>query len=65
MSQNTPRPNEPPRIPARPGTNTDPDDPRVVENPGDPGPPVVIPPKVDDPRKDPRIPDEEVPQPGV
>jgi len=35
-------------------------------NPGDPGPPVLVPPKTADPRMDPKLPpDVKKPSPGV
>ena len=57
---------EPPTIPSRPGTSSDPLDPHEVENPGDPGPPVLVPSPVQDPRHDPRIPPQpSEPEPGA
>lgn len=39
--------------------------PGEIDNPGDPGPPVLVPPASDDPREDPKLPREETPPPGV
>lgn len=49
-------PNE--ELPTRPGTSSDPSDPREIESPGDPGPTVLVPGEgsEEDPREDPKIP---------
>lgn len=52
-------------LPTRPGTSSDPDDAREIESPGDPGPTVLVPPDRDDARRDPRIPEEPEPEPGI
>jgi hypothetical protein len=54
-------PEDKPELPERP---RDPESPREV-NPGDPGPPVLVPAEHEDPRRDPRLPGEVVPTPGV
>jgi hypothetical protein len=60
-----PDPREPEaELPTRP-EKASPDDPHEVENPGDPGPTVLVPPAREDPRKDPRIPDAGDVPPGV
>ena len=44
----------------------DPTSPREVENPGDPGPNILVPPAKSDPRLDPKLPpDVKKPAPGV
>ena len=55
-------PEKGPELPVKPA---DPTSPREVENPGDPGPPVLVPPAQDDPRKNPKIPPQGNPPPGV
>ncbi len=55
-------------LPTRPGTSSDPSDPREIESPGDPGPTVLVPGEGSegDPRQDPKIPPQrEPPEPGV
>lgn len=56
---------DPPALPTRP-ENADEDEGHEVENPGDPGPTVLVPPATDDPREDPKLPPQrnDVP-PGV
>ena len=51
------KPNPPEELPVRPGTSSDPDDPREIENPGDPGPTVLVPPK-----REPLGPDQRAPE---
>lgn len=51
-----------PSLPVRP--SDDPSSPREVENPGDPGPNVLVPPAQSDPRDVPEAPGEK-PPPGV
>lgn len=41
----TERQKPPPDVPVRQGTSDDPKDPRELENPGDPGPTVLVPPE--------------------
>lgn len=48
-----------------PADPADPNDPREVENPGDPGPNTWVPGLPSDPRRDPRLPDLDVPPPGA
>jgi hypothetical protein len=45
-----------PELPVRPGTSSDPELPREILNPGDPGPTVLVPPNTRDPRKNPKLP---------
>lgn len=55
-------------LPTRPGTSSDPSDPREIENPGDPGPPVLVPGEgyQEDPREPAKIPPLKTPPgPGV
>lgn len=53
-------------LPVREGTSSDPSNPREIENPGDPGPTVLVPPDdKDDPRVDPKTPIESPPDAGV
>lgn len=52
-------------LPVRPGTATDPESAREIENPGDPGPTVLVPPDEKDTRQDPKLPPTKTPQPGV
>lgn len=53
-------------LPTRKGTTEDPSSPREIENPGDPGPTVLVPPETDDPRCDPKLPpDVKKPSPGA
>ncbi len=60
------KPDENPGRPDEPGeTPSDPTSPREVENPGDPGPTVLVPPAQQDPRKNPKIPPQGNPPPGV
>lgn len=56
----------PDELPSRRGVPDDPDGPREIQNPGDPGPPVIIPPDREDERADPKIPATvPEPKPGV
>jgi hypothetical protein len=50
------------QLPVKPA---DPTSPREVENPGDPGPTVLVPPSQDDPRKNPKLPPTGNPAPGI
>lgn len=55
-------------LPERPGTSTDPSGPREIENPGDPGPTVLVPGEdaEEDPRQSPKIPPQKTPpEPGI
>lgn len=61
---NDPRRATPPDLPTRP-EHAAPDEAHEVENPGDPGPTVLVPPSTDDPRKDPRLPQGGDVPPGV
>jgi hypothetical protein len=54
-----------PSLPVRRGTSDDPSSPREIENPGDPGPPVLVPPEQSDPRDVPAAPGLEKPPAGV
>lgn len=54
-----------PSLPVRPGTSDDPSSPRELENPGDPGPTVLVPPAQDDPRDVPAAPGLNKPPSGV
>lgn len=67
LASGSPEPREAPEpsLPTRPGTSNDPDGPREIENPGDPGPTVLVPPDESDPRRNPRLPEEDIPPPGV
>ena len=56
---------EPEKSPELPVKPADPASPREVENPGDPGPTVLVPPAQDDPRENPKIPPQGNPPPGV
>ena len=42
---NDPQKKPPVELPVRQGTSSDPKDPREIENPGDPGPTVLVPPE--------------------
>jgi len=55
-------PEKGPELPVKPA---DPTSPREVENPGDPGPPVLVPPEQEDPRRNPKIPPQGNPPPAV
>lgn len=54
-----------PSLPVRRGTTEDPSSPREIENPGDPGPPVLVPPAQGDPRDVPGVPGAGKPPAGV
>lgn len=54
---------KPDELPSRRGVPDDPDGPREIQNPGDPGPTVLVPAKRDDPRNDPKI-DPRMPKPA-
>ena len=60
-----PRGVEPRKSPDLPVKPDDPTSPREVENPGDPGPTVLVPPEQTDPRDNPAIPPQGNPPPGV
>gem|GEM_PF-5920378 len=57
----TKTPNAPAELPLRPGR-----DPHEIENPGDPGPPVLVPETTGDPRESTKLPPQTKPEtPGV
>lgn len=56
---------EPRKSPDLPVKPDDPTSPREIENAGDPGPAVLVPPEQTDPREHPKVPPQDNPPQGI